>query len=225
MNAVVVGASGLVGRILLKQLLSHERFDKVISISRKPLNVSDKKLEQMEVADFSNDPSGLSKIPLSEPMREYFRKAHFFCCLGTTIKKAGSQDHFKKVDFEAVLEFAKLAHSYQALSLVVISATGASARSRIFYNRIKGEMEQALQSLGLKKLVMFRPSLLLGQREENRTGEKIFTNLIRTLGPVLPQALQRRLATSAELLAHRMIIESLDERSGNFIVEAVDIHD
>jgi uncharacterized protein YbjT (DUF2867 family) len=108
-----------------------------------------------------------------------------FCCLGTTIKKAGSQEAFRAVDHDAVLAFARAAKRAGVRRFLVVTALGADARSSVFYNRVKGEAEQALQALGFESLVILRPSLLLGDRAESRPGERAAIVASRVLGPLL----------------------------------------
>jgi uncharacterized protein YbjT (DUF2867 family) len=113
-----------------------------------------------------------------------------FCCLGTTIKAAGSQQAFRRVDFDYVLAIARWARTAGARRFLVVSALGADPSSRIFYNRVKGEMEQALDALALPSLVVLRPSLLDGDRREVRPGERLTLALTRPLRSLLPGAIR-----------------------------------
>jgi uncharacterized protein YbjT (DUF2867 family) len=108
-----------------------------------------------------------------------------FCCLGTTIKRAGSQDAFRAVDHDAVVAFATAAKSAGVRHFLVVTALGADARSSVFYNRVKGEVENSLRSLGFDALTIAQPSLLLGDREESRPAEHAAVVVSRALAPVL----------------------------------------
>lgn len=172
-NALVAGASGLVGGFLLESLLESPLYREVCSLGRRALPLQHPKLTQRTV-DFARLDS--EALPSSDDA---------FCCLGTTIKKAGSQEAFRAVDHDAVLAFAKAARKAGARRFLVVSSLGANARSRIFYNRVKGETEEELQSVGFESLVIVRPSLLLGERAESRPGERAAVVVSKVLGPLL----------------------------------------
>jgi uncharacterized protein YbjT (DUF2867 family) len=172
-NALVAGASGLVGGHLLDALLEDPLYREVCSLGRRPLPKQHAKLVQRTV-DFAR--LGDEALPSSDDA---------FCCLGTTIKKAGSQEAFRAVDHDAVLAFAQAARKAGAKRFLVVTALGADPRSRVFYNRVKGEVEQALQGVGFESLVILRPSLLLGERGESRPGEHAAIVLSKVLGPLL----------------------------------------
>jgi uncharacterized protein YbjT (DUF2867 family) len=110
-----------------------------------------------------------------------------FCCLGTTIRKAGSQAVFRTVDFDYVVESARTARQAGATRLLVVSAMGADADSRVFYNRVKGEMERAVAALGYESVVIFRPALLSGERAERRPTEKAAQAAFKLFNPLLPR--------------------------------------
>ena len=128
-----------------------------------------------------------------------------YCCLGTTIKKAGSQEAFKKVDHTLVVTVAGLMKKHGAEQFPVISAMGANKDSKVFYNRVKGEMEAALQELGYPCLRIIRPSLLLGPREEFRLGEKLAVILTPLLKPILLGSLKKYRPVEAEKVAQFMV--------------------
>jgi uncharacterized protein YbjT (DUF2867 family) len=173
---LLAGASGLVGRELLRGLLDEPSVTALHLLVRRSLPIEHAKLTQ-HVVDFS----GLPALP---PIDDAF------IALGTTIKVAGSQQAFRAVDFDAVLAVAKAARAAGAKRLGVVSAMGADARSRIFYNRVKGETEQALSGLGFETLVIARPSLLAGDRhavgQPVRRGEEIGMQLSRWIGFAIP---------------------------------------
>jgi uncharacterized protein YbjT (DUF2867 family) len=173
---VVAGASGLVGREILQGLLADDSVAAVHSLGRRELPLTHPKLTQHRV-DFK----ALPALP---------RVGEAFIALGTTIKVAGSQQAFRAVDFDAVVAVAKAAKAAGARRLGVVSAMGASARSPIFYNRVKGEMEEALAALDFDTLVIARPSFLAGDREALgqplRAGEKLALTVSKLLAPVIP---------------------------------------
>jgi uncharacterized protein YbjT (DUF2867 family) len=175
-TVVVAGASGLVGRAILQGLLADESVAAVHSLGRRELPFTHPKLAQHRV-DFK-------VLPALPTVGEAF------IALGTTIKVAGSQAAFRAVDFDAVVAVAKAAKAAGACRLGVISAMGANPRSAIFYNRVKGEMEEALSSLGLDTLVIARPSFLAGDREALgqplRSGEKLALRVSQLLAPLIP---------------------------------------
>lgn len=171
-NTLVAGASGLVGSALLHKLISDDRYDKIVLISRNPdiSYTSEKIISQL--IDFDDLIHLKTKIRIDD----------VYCALGTTIKTAGSQDTFRKVDFDYVVNLAKWSQNNGIQRFMVISAMGSKASSAIFYNKVKGEMEEAIQKLQIPAVHVFRPSLLLGNRKEKRTGEKIAQTVMTTLG-------------------------------------------
>ncbi|APW42098.1 nucleoside-diphosphate sugar epimerase [Rhodoferax saidenbachensis] len=181
--AMVVGATGLVGREVLADLLADKRYTKVHSVGRRQLAGSiatHRKLAQ-HVVDFK-DLSTLAALPAVDEV---------FIALGTTIKVAGSQEAFRAVDYEAVVAAARAARAQGATKLGVVSAMGADPRSSIFYNRVKGEMEVALAGLGFQSVVIARPSMLAGDREAlnqpTRAGEGIALVISRVFKPLIPK--------------------------------------
>ncbi|WP_370632283.1 NAD(P)H-binding protein [Rhodoferax sp. U2-2l] len=189
---LVAGATGLVGREIIAALLADKSVDVVHCLSRRPLALKHPKLHVL-VVDFAALPS-LPKVD------------ECFIALGTTIKVAGSQAAFKSVDLDAVVAVARAAKSAGATKLGVVSAMGANAQSRVFYNRIKGEMELALTSLGLQCLVLARPSLLDGNRaalgQPERGGEDFGLLLARRLRVLLPANYRAILAKD---VAHALV--------------------
>lgn len=160
-TAVVLGASGLVGKALVSALEADADYSAVHLLVRRASGRSSDKVKEHAV-DFDR-PSDFPPIAADV----------VYCCLGTTIKKAGSQAAFERVDFGYVLAAAKHFRALGAAHFAVISAVGADAHSRIFYNKVKGRMEEALRQLGYPSLTVVRPSLLGGKREEFRFGERV----------------------------------------------------
>jgi uncharacterized protein YbjT (DUF2867 family) len=147
MIATLMGGTGLTGSFLVRDLLADSAITRVISVSRKPLNISNAKLTEVLVSNLAELLSIESRI----------RGQLYFCCLGTTIKKAGSKENFEKVDHDTVVAFAKIAKAHDATSFTFISAVGANAKSMIFYNRVKGRTEDDVKALGLRSLIISNP--------------------------------------------------------------------
>ena len=189
---LVAGATGLVGREILAALLADKMVAAVHCVGRRSPGVSHPKLTTHVVE--------LSALPALPKLDECF------IALGTTIKVAGSQAAFRAVDLDAVVAVASAARSAGATRLGVVSAMGADAKSRVFYNRIKGEMEQSLARMGFNSLVIARPSLIEGDRaalgQSDRPGEGVGILLARGLRPLLPANYRAVLARD---VAHALI--------------------
>ena len=175
-TVALAGATGLVGRAILEGLLADDSVTAIHTLGRREPGILHPKLTP-HVVDFA----ALQPLP---PIDEVY------LALGTTIKAAGSQDAFRAVDFDANLAVANVGLAAGARRAGVVSAMGADAKSRIFYNRVKGELEEALERLAFDGLVIARPSLLVGDREAlgqpKRTGERLATALSKLLGPLIP---------------------------------------
>jgi uncharacterized protein YbjT (DUF2867 family) len=199
-SALVLGASGLVGRALLNQLLHDPRYGRITCLVRRPL-------AQHGLVDNENKlaPIVVDFDCLDEYLG-YFKVDHVFCCLGTTMKVAGSRAAFRKVDFEYVHVAAQLASAQRAQSFVWVSAVGANAKSRSFYLRVKGELENSImQRLRLSHASAVRPSLLLGYRQEIRLLEKVACRLALLLSPLMVGRFAKYRPVSAEQVAFEMI--------------------
>jgi len=212
-TALIVGATGLVGSHLLTLLLASEQYEKVISISRSSLATKDAKLESIQLSL-----DELEYLPLETTIDDVF------CCLGTTIKKAGSQENFRKVDYDYVFSTAKFGLKHDADQFLVISAVGASSTSKFFYNRVKGDIEEALKQLKYKSLHIFRPSMLGGNREEFRLGEKIGSWIMRSLRFLFKGKLKRYAIVASEDVAKSMIKAALLNKKGVHIHESETLH-
>lgn len=177
-KAVLLGATGLVGRQVLKRLLASPLYDSVTAIVRRPVE-KHPKLIQAVLPDFAAMDGSL-----------FAEAEDVFCAVGTTIKQAGSQARFREVDFDYPVAAAKLAASAGAQRYVLVSSMGASANSKVFYSRVKGETEEAVRATGVPMVSIVRPSLLLGAREQFRLGERAAELAARPLsflfrGPLL----------------------------------------
>jgi uncharacterized protein YbjT (DUF2867 family) len=203
-TALLIGASGLVGSQLLSQLCEDARFGKVIAFGRRALDRAHPKLEA-RVIDFAAPESWSSLV----------KGDVAFSSLGTTSSQAGSQEAQKKVDYDYQFAFAQAAAKNGVPAYVLISAASANAGSRMFYSRIKGELDRDVQALGFERVRILRPSLLGGDRKQARTGEKIGSAL---LGAVNALGIARKYREiNADVVARAMINAALDPEKGTRI--------
>jgi len=202
-TALLVGASGLVGSFLLRLLLKSNRYEKVIAVGRKPLPMQHPKLRQL-VIDFDEIDTYKHSLVADD----------IYCTLGTTIKEAGSQENFYKVDYEYVVDLAQITAANAAAQFLVVSALGANAQSSIFYSRVKGEMENKVKTLPFASVHIFQPSLLLGPRPEKRLGESVATVLMNSFGFLLAGPLQKYKAIAAEDVAKGMLYAATQDIAG-----------
>jgi uncharacterized protein YbjT (DUF2867 family) len=200
--ALLAGASGLVGGHLLRLLLDDPRWDRVVSVGRREVDVRHEKLEQRVMQLYA-----VGGLPLVDDV---------FCALGTTIKKAGSQAAFRAVDHDAVVSLAQAARGAGASSFMHVTAMGANRGSRVYYNRVKGETERDVAATGIPTTVAFRPSILDGDRAESRPGEQLGLMVMRALGPVLG----KYRPTRAEDVAAAMVREAERGEPGTRTVDA-----
>jgi len=194
-SVVLAGATGLVGREILQGLLKDDSIAVVHALGRRATDVRHPRLTS-HVVDFA-------ALPFLPPLDEVY------LALGTTIKAAGSQAAFRAIDFDASLAVARAARSAGARRLGLVSALGADADSRIFYNRVKGELEDALEALGYDALVIARPSLLMGNRkalgQPPRAGERAGMCVNALLGPLIPASVRAIAASDvAQALLERV---------------------
>jgi uncharacterized protein YbjT (DUF2867 family) len=203
--ALVAGSTGLIGAQLLNLILEEAHYAKVIALSRKPLNLNHPKLDNVIVLPGEWDSlSGLKATDV-------------FCCLGTTIKQAKSKEAFRQIDYEYPVELAKALKASGATGYYLVSALGADKTSRIFYNRVKGETETTIKEVGFSSYHIFRPSLLLGDRKEQRAGEDAAKVFYKIFGFLIPKKYQ---AIDSLKVAKAMLSEAKQNRPGNFIHES-----
>ncbi|RDV17049.1 oxidoreductase [Pontibacter diazotrophicus] len=211
-TALIAGGSGLVGGHLLNLLLRSQRYSEVISIGRRELPLIHPNLEQ-RVMDFDNFKNHASALVADD----------VFCCLGTTIKKAGSKDAFYKVDHTYVVQLAEITANKGAAQFIVVSAMGADVGSMIFYNKVKGEMEQHVQQQPFTATHFFRPSLLLGEREDQRTGEELASKIMKPLSGLMIGPLEKYKPIEAETVAKGMLYAASQDKPGVHIHPSDDI--
>jgi len=212
-NALVAGASGLVGRALLDYLRRVNDYRGVHLLVRRPLGISEARFSE-HVVDFD-------RLEDAEPRIGNVDAA--FCCLGTTLRKAGSQAAFRRVDHDYVMAFGGLAAALGARVLAVVSSLGADPGSSNFYLRVKGETERDLAAVGPRSLVILRPSLLTGDRNEFRLGEKIGGAVLSVLSPLMVGGLARIRPVGAEQVAIAMVQAVRDAPQGVTMLESDEI--
>ena len=207
-TALVAGASGLVGGHLLHLLLADAAYARVITLARRQLDTRHAKLDQrvldLGALDAVTDPPHVDDA---------------FCCIGTTIKKAGSQEAFRRVDYDYVLAFARAAQRAGARQFLLVTALGADSTSRIFYSRVKGEIEQAVRELPFQGIQIFRPSFLMGERAESRLAERLAIPVARVLAPLLLGPLRRYRPIHAADVARAMVRIAKAELRGPNVFE------
>lgn len=193
-TALIFGATGLVGKKVLQLLVEDERYSKVVVVNRSSKNYTSTKVKEV-IIDFEN----------LEEHGDLFQVDHVFVCLGTTIKKAGSQSAFEKVDLEYPHQIAKLAKQAGVKQFVHISAIGANSNSSNFYTKTKGRAEEAIWNDGPENSYAVRPSMLFGDREEFRLGEKVGIVLMKTFSFLMVGALEKYKGIYDEEVAQAMV--------------------
>lgn len=212
-SILLIGATGLVGNELAKLLSRDTYFQEITLLARRHLPEFDNipKMKQI-VIDFEKLDNHRNSI-----------KAHcIVSTLGTTIKKAGSQENFRRVDFGYTLKTAEIGKINGAEHFILVSSLGANPSSKVFYNRIKGEVEQAVSNLGYKSVSIFRPSILLGKRKEFRLGEAVGKSFMQMFSFMLPKKYE---PTEAYQLAQAILYISRKDEPGVKIYEADEIRD
>lgn len=211
-TALIAGATGLVGSHLLKLLLEDPYYEQVKVVTRRPINISNEKYFEI-VLDFDNPESWGDKL----------KADHVFSCLGTTMKKAGSKPMFRKVDLEYPVQIAQLTKSLGASLFGLISAAGANKNSIFFYNRIKGEAEQAIREIGFEHYIVLRPSLILGERKENRTLEDSVKWIIKHIDPLFFGPFRKYKGVEASMIASKMFAVAKSQIPGEMIIDSQEI--
>lgn len=205
MKLLIVGATGLVGRHVLDFALADQRVSEVVVITRRPMAAHPKL--QVSLVDFD-------KLPEDAP---WWQADAVICTLGATMRTAGSREAFRRVDYDYPLAVACLARQHGTPTYVLNSAIGANASSFFFYNRVKGELERDLTTIGFPSLTYVRPGVIGGHRDDFRLGERAMVIALSLLGPVLP--LGWRL-NPVDRIARSLLEAALDPRSGINIVSS-----
>jgi uncharacterized protein YbjT (DUF2867 family) len=208
-NALLIGATGLTGQLCLYALLNDDYYSGVEIWVRKSTGIKHPKLVE-RVIDFN-------KIHLID----YLRADHVFCCFGTTIGKAGSQANFTKIDHDYVLACAKVAEKSEADKFLYVSSLGANKDSGNFYLRTKGQVEESLRRLIISSVIIFRPSMLMGKRQEYRLGERIGKAFMTLIGFMLVGNLRKYRGVQASQVVKAMLAEAKSTTENGFrIIES-----
>lgn len=204
MEALIIGATGLVGKTLTQQLLDANYYTSVRVLVRRKTFAPHPKLHEV-IIDFESLTDCLCVAD------------HVFCTLGTTIKRAGSKQAFRKVDYEYPLTFANKCLQGGSRVFCLVTAMGADSKSLIFYNQVKGDVEQAITQLPIPQIGIFRPSMLVGNREEHRLGESIGQRVMEIFDFLIPAKYK---AISADKVARAMVLFAQQEQPGVTIMES-----
>lgn len=191
--AVVIGASGLVGGELMEKLLGSSIYSEVVSLGRSKLDIESDKLVQ-EIIDFDKPKSYMHLVKGDD----------LFMCLGTTMKKAGSKENFQKVDFTYNYQTALMGYKNGMNQALLVSSVGASLTSLFFYSKVKGQLEYELGKLDFWATHIFRPSIILGERNENRWGEGIAQKIGEGINKLTSDSLKKYQPVEAEIIAKAM---------------------
>ena len=209
-TAIVVGATGLVGKQLVTQLLEHPQFSKVIVLVRRTTGITHPKLEEI-LASF-DDLNCFKKVVDGDVL---------FSCMGTTMKNAKTKENQYKVDFTYQYKTAALASKNGVKTYVLISSAGANSKSNMFYTRIKGELEDAITQIPFDKIRILRPSFLMGDRSEFRLGEMIGISVTNFFASIIPPLKKWRGITDKEV-ARAMIASCLHSSTKRVLISELD---
>ena len=203
MIVAIAGTTGLTGHLCLQQLLRHPGVHQVVAIGRSATGLQASRLREVQLVDNK----------LAQPVRA----DAFICCLGTTLKKAGSPAAFRAIDFELPVHLARQLHAAGCGVAAIMSAVGADALSSSLYVRTKGEMEHAMQALGFRSLSFLRPSFIKGPRPEKRGGEQLALLALQLVSPLLIGSLTRYKTVKAETIAQALIRAVVTQLPGHSV--------
>lgn len=215
-TAIVAGTTGLIGSQLIELLLQDIYYDRVIALSRKPFQISN---FEFSVGGFQNLVVDFDKL---HQFSDQLKGDDVFCCLGTTIKVAGSREVFYKVDHDYPVSLGSLTRSHGASQFIIVTASGANKNSLIFYNRVKGEVQEDLLKLGFESMHILQPSLLVGPRIEKRSGEKIIQSVMQGLGFLIPKKFK---AIESIKVARAMLAIAKLQQKGTKIHDSAKLQD
>ncbi len=211
-TALLFGATGLVGHQCLKQLLAEETYSNVVLFLRNPVPMTHPKLKQHTI-----------NFDQLQKHADLIRGDDVYWCLGTTMRKAGSQEAFEKVDYTYPLEIARLASANNVQQFVLVTSVGADPSSANFYLKTKGRVEEALKTVPFHSVLIFRPSFLLGNRQEFRLGERIGITAVRALTSAPIDALKKYRPIPASVVASAMVKKALEHLEGVHVFESDEI--
>lgn len=192
--ALVAGATGLVGQFLVQRLLDSGAYDQIKLLGRRAVSIDDARIENV-ISDYSDLASLGNKLKADD----------VFCCLGTTLKKAGSRAAFERVDHQMVVDLARAAHAQGARQFMVVSAAGTAEHSPSFYSRVKAHMERDVSAVGYDAVHIVRPALLIGAREESRPAEHISQMIMPLFNPLLIGGLKKYRSARGEDVADALL--------------------
>lgn len=208
-TALIAGSTGLIGKQLLELVLDDSHYVEVKAISRKPIAIANPKFKNIVL-----DSDGL------EANADLLKADDVFCCLGTTIRNAGSKEVFRKIDFEYPLELARLTKMQGASQYLLITSLGSDKTSSVFYNKVKGEVEEAIDAVNFQTYHIFRPSLLMGPRSESRSGEEAGKVFFKYFGFLVPLKYK---GIESIKVARAMLHFAKQTQNGNFIHESKEL--
>lgn len=211
-TALIAGATGLVGSELLRLLIAQKKYRKIYVPVRRKTGLDAQCVEEMLI-NFNDLEDELKNINADE----------VYCCLGTTMKKAGSKQAFYRVDYQYPYDLAKIMKKNGAERFLLVSSIGADPKSLFYYSRVKGDLEEALKEIGFRSLVIFRPSLLLGERDEKRTGEDIAKNVYKAIDKLFVGPLAKYAGIEAHVVASAMLAMACKELDGCKVLESDEI--
>ena len=193
-TAIILGATGLTGGLVLERLLEDERYEKIKLFSRSPSQVKHPKIEEH-----------LGDLIQLKNFKSEFTADEVYCCIGTTASKTPDKEKYRQIDYGIPVAAASIAKENGIDTFLVMSSMGANPKSSVFYNRTKGEMEEAVLSEGIESLYVLRPALIGGQREEKRGGEYLAKVLFKLINPLLIGGLRKYRSIKPEYIAKAMI--------------------
>jgi len=205
-SILLLGATGLVGKEVLRQALADARIARIVAPTRRALPEKHPKLEN-PIVDFD-------ALPAEAP---WWTCDGAICTLGTTMKRAGSKEAFRKVDYDYVLAGANLAKRHGVKAFALVTALGANPNASFFYPRVKGEVEQAVTALGFASLTIVRPNFIGGERAERRVAERAFLLVLGAINPILPRGMK---LNPAPVIARRLIEAAIGAPLGRHVVSS-----
>ncbi|MCF4100548.1 NAD-dependent epimerase/dehydratase family protein [Gillisia sp. M10.2A] len=194
-SAIILGATGLTGRALLNRLLDDPKYNKIILFSRSSVNIQNEKIEEH-----------LIDVLQLQQYKDFFRADEVFCCIGTTKSQTPNKDLYHKIDYGIPVSAAKLCRENKIETFLVISALGANANSKVFYNKVKGEMQHAVLEQGISRTYIFQPSLIAGDRAEKRFFENLAKQSMKIVNYLLIGSLKKYRSIPPETIAQAMHI-------------------
>lgn len=213
-TAVVIGASGLTGSFVVEELLKDNDFDIVRVLARRPVKIIHNKLQQ-KIVNFDD---------IADYTQKFGDGDIIFCCIGTTQKNVkGDNALYEKIDFDIPVNAARIGIAKNYKKFLIISSVGANENSSNFYLKLKGKTENALKQFSFESISFFRPSMLLGKREELRSGEKILQTSMKIVSSLLFGSLKKYHAINAKDVARAMVKESKQNDTGVHYFEYAEI--